>query len=131
MTDESFGYPIHTRHMTQANQIAKELRTAETALREGNNGKARVCSRRAVALATEDWLERRSQTGQGQDAMHHLWTIQHDKTIPQAIREAAERLQTRITARKTAPFTVDPVADARLIIDHLIPDTSEPPPSGS
>lgn len=108
--------------MSRSEQIKIELATAEAALREANEGKARVCARRAVALASEDWLDRYPQNDWGGDAMHHLRQIQQEESFPLTIREAAERLSTKVTDRETAPFTSDPISDARLIIDHLIPD---------
>ncbi len=54
--------------------------------------------------------------------MNHLRQIQQEESFPLTIREAAERLSTKVTDRETAPFTSDPISDARLIIDHLIPD---------
>ena len=39
-------------------QIERELAAAEAALTADNDGKARVCARRAVALAAEAWLAR-------------------------------------------------------------------------
>ena len=46
--------------MTQAPLIEKELTAAEAALKIGNEGKIRVCARRAVGLADEVWLAKQS-----------------------------------------------------------------------
>src|SRR5207253_7822278 len=54
------------------------------------------------------------------DAMHQLRQIQQEESFPLPIRQAAERLSTKITQRDTAPFTSNPVADAKLIIAYLI-----------
>jgi hypothetical protein len=51
--------------------------------------------------------------------MAHLRQIQQDGTFPLPIRQAAERLSTPVTRQHAAPFTTDPVADAKLIIAHL------------
>lgn len=51
--------------------------------------------------------------------MAHLRQIQQDASFPLPIRQAAERLSTSVTRQHEAPFTTDPVADARLIIAHL------------
>jgi len=89
-------------HGVRLEQIEKELAMAEAALRETNEGKARVCARRAVALAAEASLERFPRPGWRGDAMHHI------------------RHSTKITPRDTAPFTSNPIADAKLIIAYLI-----------
>jgi len=99
--------------------IEQELTAAEAAQQNGNHGKARVCARRAVALATEAWLARLPYPPWHGDAMAHLRHIQQDASLPLPIRQAAERLSTPVTRQHTAPFTTDPIADARLIIAHL------------
>jgi hypothetical protein len=108
-----------TRLMTPAAQIEQELAAAETARQDSNDGKARVCARRAVALATEAWLARLPLARWRGDAMEHLRQIQRDASFPNPIRQAAERLSTSVTLQLAAPFTTDPIADARLIIAHL------------
>ena len=99
--------------------IEQELAAAQAAQQNGNHGKARVCARRAVALATEAWLARLPYPPWHGDAMEHLRRIQQDASLPLPIRQASERLSTPVTRQHTAPFTTDPIADARLIIAHL------------
>jgi len=105
--------------MDSTDLIEQELAAAEAAMKIGNDGKARVCARRAVALADESWLAKRSdQTFRG-DAMGHLGRIQQDLSMPLPIRQAAERLSTTVTRKDSAPFTTDPIGDARIIISYL------------
>jgi hypothetical protein len=109
--------------MQPATLIEQELAAAEAAWKDANAGKARVCARRAVARATEEWLGRLTTPRWRGDAMEHLRQIQQDASFPLSIRQAAERLSTKVTQRQTAPFTTDPVSDARLIIAHLSTET--------
>jgi hypothetical protein len=109
-------------------QIEQQLTTAEAAWKDGNEGKARVCARRAVAVATEDWLGRQPIRRWRGDAMAHLRHIQGDESFPVPVRQAAERLSTAVTKRDSVPFTSDPISDARLIIAHLSALTSESTP---
>ncbi|MDH4082598.1 MAG: hypothetical protein OEV99_09555 [Nitrospira sp.] len=97
------------KHIAQASLIEQELVAAEAAWKNGNNGKARVCARRAVALATEAGLVRRAIPPWRGDAMAHLRQIQQESSFPLPIRQAAERLSTPITQRDAAPFTTDPM----------------------
>jgi len=99
--------------------IEQELAAAESAQQDSNDGKARVCARRAVALATEAWLDRLPFPRWRGDAMVHLRQIQQDESFPLPIRQAAERLRTPVTRQHQAPFTTNPIADAQLIIAHL------------
>jgi hypothetical protein len=103
--------------------IEQELAAAEAACKNGNEGKARVCARRAVALATEAWLARFPDRAWRGDAMEHLRQIQQYASLPLSVRQAAERLSTTVTRRQTAPFTTDPIGDARVIVAHLAGQT--------
>jgi hypothetical protein len=105
--------------MTPAALIEQELAAADAAQHDGNDGKARVCARRAVARATEAWLARLPLPRWHGDAMAHLQQIQQDTSFPLPIRQAAERLRTSVTREHAVPFTTDPIADARLIITYL------------
>jgi len=105
--------------------IEQELAAAEAASKDGNEGKARVCARRAVALATGAWLTRHSELTWRGDAMEHLRRIQQEASFPLPIRQAAERLTTTVSRREVDPFTTDPVADARVIVEYLTANTEE------
>ena len=100
-------------------QIDRELAAAQAALQAGNEGKARVCARRAVGLAAEAWLERHADRLWRGDAMEYLRQIQQEASFPSPVREAAERLSTSVPKQHEAPFTADPIGDAKLIIAHL------------
>jgi HEPN domain-containing protein len=105
--------------MVNSTLIEQELAAAEAAWKDGNEGKARVCARRAVALVTEAWLAGLPHPLWRWDAMEHLRQIQRQVSLPLFVREAAERLSTTIPRRYAAPFTIDPLADARVIIQYL------------
>lgn len=111
--------PEGLRLVTPAALIEQELAAAEAAQHDGNDGKARVCARRAVARATEAWIAQSASTPWHGDAMAQLRHIQQDTSFPLPIRQAAERLSTSVSRQHATPFTSDPIADARLIIDHL------------
>lgn len=105
--------------MNHAELIEQELSAGEAAWSIANDGKARVCARRAVALADDMWLARHSLQAGRMDAMGHLRRIQADESVPVAIRQAAERLTTTVTRRDSGRFTTDPIGDARMIIAYL------------
>ena len=111
--------------MVNSALIEQELAAAEVAWKEGNEGKARVCARRAVALVTEAWLAGLPNPLWRGDAMEHLRQIQRHASLPLPVRQAAERLSTTIPRRDSAPFTIDPLADARIIVEYLAANTKE------
>ena len=100
--------------------ITRELVGAAAAWKSGNDGKARVCARRAVALADEAWLAQQTSPPWSGDAMAHLRRIQLEVSFPSSVRQAAERLTTTVTQAHTAPFTTDPIGDANTVIAFLI-----------
>ena len=105
--------------MSRHEQIEQELAKAATGLREGNDGLARVCARRAVALGAQAWVTRGGRKTGPADAMNQLRKIQQEEAFPLEMREAAQRLLTKVTERDQAPVSTDPIADARLILAHL------------
>ena len=114
--------------MAQVALIEQELASAEAAWKEANEGKARVCARRAVALATEAWLAGFPARRWHGDAMEHLRRLQQDPSLPLPVRQAAERLSTSVARRRAAAFTINPMNDARLIVAHLQSNMSERAP---
>ena len=105
--------------MSRHDQIEEELARAAKGLQDGNEGLARVCARRAVALGTQNLAERSGRPAWPGDAMHQLRRIQGEATFPLDVREAAQRLITTVTQQDQAPMSTDPIADARLILTHL------------
>jgi len=105
--------------MSWQEQIEQELGKAVSGLQEKNDGLARVCARRAVALGVQAWIERSGVRTWPADAMNRLRKIQQEEAFPLVIREAAQRLLTKVTQRDQTPVSTDPIADARLILAHL------------
>ena len=105
--------------MTQLTLIEQEFRAAEEALKIANEGKARVCARRAVALADDVWLAKQSDRSFRGDALAHLRRIQQDLSLPLSIRQAVECLTTTVLRKDSVLFTTNPIGDVRIIIEWL------------
>ncbi len=101
-------------------EISKEFTTAQQALSEGNEGKARVCSRRAAGIAITWYLSKVPRPGWHADALHQLLHLKDDTTFSPEVRDAALRLTTKISGRFAYPFSTNPIADARIIVDAII-----------
>ncbi|MBI1806144.1 MAG: hypothetical protein HYR76_03715 [Ignavibacteria bacterium] len=103
--------------------IDRELLRAREALKVGNEGKARVCARRAAGHALAWFLSIHPNDAWGKDAMNQLTHLKDDTTFPPEVRDAAVRLTTKISERFAYPFTSDPIADTQIIItcvEHLM-----------
>ncbi len=105
--------------MNWRERIEEELAKAATRLREGNDGLARVCARRAVALGAQHRIARKGVIAPPADAMSQLRKIQEDEGFPLRVREGAQRLMTKVTQRDQVTISTDPIADARLILTYL------------
>jgi uncharacterized protein (UPF0147 family) len=105
--------------MNWLEKIEQELGKATEGLHNGNDGLARVCARRAVALASQHWAEQRNNPAWQGDAMQQLRQIQGETTFPSSVREAAQRLLTKVNEQAQLPITTDPITDAHIILDHL------------
>ncbi|RLT46751.1 MAG: hypothetical protein DWI63_01875 [Chloroflexi bacterium] len=97
--------------------IARELALAEQARQAGNEGRARVCARRAAGWAVA--------AGAGiaalPNAFVQLQRLAKDSAQPAHIRSAAAHLTLRITSEHLLPGNADPLSEARSIIRHFLP----------
>ena len=99
--------------------IDGEFSRAAGAKAAGNEGMVRVCARRAANAAVTLWLQDHPRPAWGADAITRLKGLGEDESQPLKVREAAARLSARIDTQFRSPST-DPVADSRIIIDHLL-----------
>lgn len=99
--------------------IEKELAEAELALHNGNDGRARVQSRRAVGMAVSAWHELRGESTR-RPAIEHLRHIAQDEALPAPVQKAAARLIKNVNDRLSADYTLHPVRDARTIISYFL-----------
>ncbi len=100
-------------------EIASELSGARKALEDGNDGKARVCSRRAVVKAFVRSTYSKN-VSPAVDSMQCLKLIASTEELPDDARAAAVRLSTSVKDRETQPFSIEPLKDAVVIIKALL-----------
>lgn len=99
-------------------EIALELDRGQQAKQTGNDGKARTAARRAAGIAVTQLQNRVPEKRYGADAMQQLRGIAEDLSLPEDVRQAATRLQARVSPDFTSP-SQEPLADARVIIDFI------------
>lgn len=104
-----------------------ELGRGRAALSEGNDGKARVCARRASGVALRAWYKATGRPDAPPAAQSLLNIARVDPALPGELREAAVRLTTSINDRENLPFSSDPLGDAAAIIALI---ESLPGPAG-
>ncbi|MEA1978083.1 MAG: hypothetical protein U9N80_09320 [Chloroflexota bacterium] len=106
--------------LTLKRTIRRELEDADQARIEGNEGRARVCARRAAGWAvsfTRSLNEEREIEANAYEMLQ--WLAQQADTVD-AVRAAATRLTARVSLDHTLPFPEDPLEDARMIVEALL-----------
>ena len=106
--------------------IRAELEKAHGARAEGNEGRARVCARRAAGWAVQTIHSvAQPDTVQDGNAYRMLEWFQSDEQFPVHLREAAMRLTTRVRHDSTLPFDQDLLEDAELIVRWVLRNVRE------
>lgn len=117
--------PQVTSDPDRRGQIAEELEAALRARRGGNEGKARVCARRAAGWAVGYAFE---DTFAGKPTANAYlllqWLADHQGAAPD-LRSAADRLTARIDEEHELPYPEDPLEDANLIVERLMGDLGQ------
>lgn len=104
--------------MNWLDEIELEFNRGREAERIGNTGKVRTAARRAVGIAATEFQRRLALQRYGDDVMKQLRGIAEDPSLPVDVREAAGRLQTRVSQEFTSPSR-QPLADAEVIINFF------------
>ncbi len=96
-----------------------ELETGARAWQEGNEGKARVCARRAVAWLLQA-LPMAGLPSYGTHVGEHFRRLIADPGLPEPVRSAAERLRGGARAQLLGePYSQRPLHDAGIILRHF------------
>ncbi|MBK9246604.1 MAG: hypothetical protein IPM69_00450 [Ignavibacteria bacterium] len=99
-------------------QINDELLTAKIAIDNGNEGKARVCARRAVQIILQSKIG--VSNGYTFSAMSALQYLIDSTEYPEIIRQAAGRLKGGLRAKLEGNvFSENPIEDAEIIIRYF------------
>jgi hypothetical protein len=111
------------------NRIEAEMLAARQARAAGNEGRARVCARRAAGWAIRGYRAAIGVKSADPSAYRLLqWTAKLPD-VNQELRACAERLATRVTPDHTLPHPQDPLADAVRLIEGLSQIVRAPSPS--
>lgn len=97
-----------------------ELSQAEVARQQGNEGKARVCSRRAVGILLGAYLERKGIQFQDPSALARTKFICNHPATGQRVKTVLEHFLVRVTPEHSLPINADLIAEARWLAGQLI-----------
>lgn len=88
-------------------QIQEELLLAKQSRKEGNEGRARVCARRAAGAAAQIFLDPQGENKNSNNAFQTLITLQDKVVLPERIQLAVTRLTQRVNEDHQLPPEID------------------------
>ena len=97
-----------------------ELQKAGNARARGNEGKARVCARRAAGIVAAEYYARRGTEPGSASALVVLEKLHDDPSVSPDILRAISNLLLRVDEEFALPAGVDLIADARQLRDGLL-----------
>ena len=103
-------------------QLHNEFKMAEEALNAKNQGKMRVCARRAAGISIREYLTARGIAPPSVSAYDLLKYLDGMDDTPADLRQASAHLRLRVTEEFRLPINVDLVAEAKKIVFTLTPD---------
>jgi HEPN domain-containing protein len=101
-------------------RFEQEMKQAESARRAGNEGKARVCARRAAGVVIQQYLASNSIPVTRSSAYALLHIIANTPDLSAETREVARHFLLRITPEQTLPIEADLIAEARWLAQELL-----------
>jgi hypothetical protein len=103
-------------------KITTELNQAQRARAEGNEGRARVCARRAAGIAVREYFNRKGRQVSGSSAYELLNGLEESPDIPPELKQTASNLTMRVSEDFTLPADVDLIEESRQLCRALLPD---------
>jgi hypothetical protein len=97
-------------------RIEAELAYARAARKQGKEGRARVCARRAAGWAIAAHYANNRSRG----ALSQLRWLEGNAEVSEALRSAAGRLTEQVTEDHDLPHSEDPLQDAEFIVAELL-----------
>ena len=105
-------------------KVQGELLLAKQSRKEGNEGRARVCARRAAGTAAQLFLDRQQKIIKAENSFQSLKTLKDTEELPERVQLAVSRLIQRVNEDHQLPPEIDLIHEARLVIQFLEPDNS-------
>jgi hypothetical protein len=97
-----------------------ELQQAELARSIGNEGKARVCARRAAGFIINEYFKQMGILTPGSGAYNAIRFLQTLPNVPDDVHKIADHFLERVDKNFTLPDDVDLIHDARWLAQRLL-----------
>ncbi|MCD6426390.1 MAG: hypothetical protein J7L35_12925 [Anaerolineales bacterium] len=100
-------------------QIKEEILLAKQSRQEGNEGRARVCARRAAGAAVKEYLVKKGISQKQENAIQSLLIFSQSKNLPIQVQEAVDWLVQRVNQDHNLPSEVDLIHEAGIVIQYV------------
>lgn len=100
-------------------EFEAELAQAETARLDGNEGKARVCARRAAGIIARTYLENFGVIVKSHSAYEQLRSLAELETISLQERGVIEHFLLKVDESYQLPVGIDLIGDARWMAEQF------------
>ena len=100
-------------------QIQEELLLAKQSRLEGNEGRARVCARRAAGAAAQGYLLQAGIADRSDNVLESLHTMKTELNLPQRITTAIDFLLQKVDFDHNLPLDVDLIFEAETVIQFI------------
>ena len=105
--------------------FSKEIQSALNARKSGNEGKARVCARRAAGIVVGEYLSRSDKNFVEQGAYDNLKYFLSLPDISPHLKETISYFIVRVNENHELPFEVDLIEEACIIKEYLVHNEKE------
>lgn len=93
----------------------RELRGAEQAQKDHDGRAAVIAVKRAAGMALRGMLEQAPDPSYGKNYIEHVKALAHDESVPEAVRVAAERVQSANAPTQKLVILRAPASEALLL----------------
>jgi hypothetical protein len=109
--------------MAQSEQLKlaqQELFRASAARLDGNEGKARVCARRAAGYIVSEFFDRNGYDNPGSSSIVRLKLFNSISDVPGRAREIVDHFLIHVTPDHDLPVEADLIQEARILAELIL-----------
>ncbi len=108
-------------------QVQEEILLAKQSRREGNEGRARVCARRAAGVAAQGYLQKVGLGDRTENMLESLSTLKIELKLPERVEKAVDYLLRRVDLDFNLPGDVDLINEAETVIEYINSEEQDQP----
>jgi len=103
----------------------REMKMAEMARSQGNEGKARVCARRAAGAVVGEFLQRQGVSTVNITAYDRVRMLKGWPDLALGVSDVVDHMTMRVDMDYQLPSDLDLIEDARWLAETLLPAASD------